>query len=120
MFRTSSVHHQERFVQGVFADLECGTAVRTTRHVQPLRSNVMSCFSLRRSTDYKQRVYKKHNAEVDSAASSGGQEKYAFLCPHLRQNRQLLRRLPSIPNNKLYKKVSVKVLPTIQWKEYTE
>ena len=35
MFRTSSVHHQERFVQAVFADLVCGTTVRTTRHVQP-------------------------------------------------------------------------------------
>ena len=28
--------HQERFVQAVFADLACGTTVRTTRHVQPL------------------------------------------------------------------------------------
>ena len=37
MFRTSSVHHQERFVQAVFADLVCGKT-RTTRHVQPLRS----------------------------------------------------------------------------------
>ena len=37
MFRTSSVHHQERFVQAVFADLVCGNT-RTTRHVQPLRS----------------------------------------------------------------------------------
>ena len=34
MFRTSSVHHQERFVQAVFADLLCGNT-RTTRHVQP-------------------------------------------------------------------------------------
>ena len=34
MFRTSSVHHQERFVQAVCADLVCGTTVRTTRHVQ--------------------------------------------------------------------------------------
>ena len=34
MFRTSPVHHQERFVQAVFADLVCGTTVRTTRHVQ--------------------------------------------------------------------------------------
>ena len=34
MFRTSSIHHQERFVQAVFADLVCGTTVRTTRHVQ--------------------------------------------------------------------------------------
>ena len=38
MFRTSPVHHQERFVQAVFADLVCGTTVRTTRHVQPLRT----------------------------------------------------------------------------------
>ena len=37
MFRTSSVHHQERFVQAVFADLVCGTTVRTTRHVQALQ-----------------------------------------------------------------------------------
>ena len=37
MFRISSVHHQERFVQAVFADLVCGNT-RTTRHVQPLRS----------------------------------------------------------------------------------
>ena len=34
MFRASSVHHQERFVQAVFADLVCGTTVRTIRHVQ--------------------------------------------------------------------------------------
>ena len=38
MKRTSSVHHQERFVQAVFVDLVCGTTVRTTRHVQPLQS----------------------------------------------------------------------------------
>ena len=38
MFRTSSVYHQERFVQAVCADLVCGTTVRTTRHVQPLQS----------------------------------------------------------------------------------
>ena len=31
MFRTSSIHHQERFVEAVYA------AVRTTRHVQPLQ-----------------------------------------------------------------------------------
>ena len=29
MFRTSPVHHQERFVQAVFADLVCGNT-RTT------------------------------------------------------------------------------------------
>ena len=29
MFRTSSVHHQERFVQSVFADLVCGNAACT-------------------------------------------------------------------------------------------
>ena len=34
MFRTSQVHHQERFVQAVFADSVCVTTVRTTRHVQ--------------------------------------------------------------------------------------
>ena len=39
MFRTSPVHHQERFVQAVFADLVCGTTVRATRHVQPLQSS---------------------------------------------------------------------------------
>ena len=33
MFRTSSVHYQERFLQAVFADLIRGTTVRTTRHV---------------------------------------------------------------------------------------
>ena len=33
MFRTSPVHHQERFIQAVFADLVCGNT-RTTRHVQ--------------------------------------------------------------------------------------
>ena len=38
MFRSSSVHHQERFVQAVFADLVRGNTVRTARHVQPLRS----------------------------------------------------------------------------------
>ena len=37
MFRNSPLHHQERFVQAVFADLVCGNT-RTTRHVQPLRS----------------------------------------------------------------------------------
>ena len=37
MFRTSPVHHQERFVQAVVADLVCGNT-RTTRHVQPLGS----------------------------------------------------------------------------------
>ena len=38
MFRTSPVHHQECFVQAVFADLVCGTT-RTARHVQPLHSS---------------------------------------------------------------------------------
>ena len=38
MLRNSSVHHQERFVQAVFADLVCGNT-RTTRHVQPLQSS---------------------------------------------------------------------------------
>ena len=37
MFRTSPVHHQERFLQAVFADLVCGNT-RTTRHVQPVQS----------------------------------------------------------------------------------
>ena len=32
MFRTSPVQHQERFVQAVFADLVCGTTVRTTTY----------------------------------------------------------------------------------------
>ena len=43
MFRTSPIHHQERLLQAVFADLVCGTTVRTTRHVQPLRSNGWTC-----------------------------------------------------------------------------
>ena len=37
MFRASPVHHQERFVQAVCADLACGNT-RTARHVQPLQS----------------------------------------------------------------------------------
>ena len=37
MFRTSSVHLQERFVQAVCADLVCGNT-RTAGHVQPLGS----------------------------------------------------------------------------------
>ena len=45
MFRTSPVHHQERFVQAVFAHLVCGTTVRTTRHVQLLRSCGKNCVS---------------------------------------------------------------------------
>ena len=32
MFRTSSVHHQDLFIQAVFADLVCGN-MRTARHV---------------------------------------------------------------------------------------
>ena len=36
MFRTSPVHHWERFVQAAFADLVCGTTVRTTTY-QSLR-----------------------------------------------------------------------------------
>ena len=35
MFRTSSVHRQERFVQAVFTDLVCGNT-GTAGHVQPL------------------------------------------------------------------------------------
>ena len=38
MFRTSPVHHQERFVQAVFADLVCGNT-GTTGYVQPLQSS---------------------------------------------------------------------------------
>jgi hypothetical protein len=38
MFRTLPVHHQERFLQAVCADLVCGNT-RTTRNVQPLQSN---------------------------------------------------------------------------------
>ena len=38
MLRTSSVHHQERFVQAVFADFGMWYYVRTTRHVQPVQS----------------------------------------------------------------------------------
>ena len=41
MFRTTSVHHQERFVQAVFADLVCSTTVRTTRQVQPVQSSTL-------------------------------------------------------------------------------
>ena len=41
MFRTSPVHHQERFVEAVFADLVCGNT-RTTRYVQLLRLDVSS------------------------------------------------------------------------------
>ena len=37
MFRASLVHHQERFVEAVHADLVCGNT-RTAGHVQPLRS----------------------------------------------------------------------------------
>ena len=37
MFRTSSVHHQGRFVQAVFVHLVCGNT-RITGHVQPLQS----------------------------------------------------------------------------------
>ena len=29
MFRTSPVHHQERFLQAVFADLVCSTRITT-------------------------------------------------------------------------------------------
>ena len=43
MFRTSPVHHQERFVQAVFAHLVCGTTVRTTRHAQALIRNGWTC-----------------------------------------------------------------------------
>ena len=32
-------------LQAVFADLVCGTTVRTTRHVQPLRSCVVHCIT---------------------------------------------------------------------------
>ena len=42
MFRTSSVHHQERFVQAVFADLVCGTTVRTayqSLHIQLVQNS---------------------------------------------------------------------------------
>ena len=42
MFRTSSIHQQERFLQAVFADLVCGNT-RTTRHVQPLLRNGWTC-----------------------------------------------------------------------------
>ena len=43
MFRTSSVHHQERFVQAVFADFGICCNTRTTRHVQPLQSCRTTC-----------------------------------------------------------------------------
>ena len=39
MFRTSPVHHQERFVQAVFADFGVCCITRTARHVQLLQSS---------------------------------------------------------------------------------
>ena len=45
MFRTSSVHHQERFVQAVFADYGMWyyCAYYSTRPVQPLLHNGWMC-----------------------------------------------------------------------------
>ena len=40
MFRTSSVRHQERFVQAVCCNLVRGN-MRTTQQVQPLQSNTL-------------------------------------------------------------------------------
>ena len=51
MFRTSPVHHQERFLQAVLADLVCGNT-RTTRHVQPLLADLV-CVNTR-TTRYVQ------------------------------------------------------------------
>ena len=45
--RTSPVHHQERFVQAVLADLVCGNT-RSTRQVQPLWSNGWTCIYITR------------------------------------------------------------------------
>ena len=42
MFRTSPAHHQERFVQAVFADLASGNTCNP-RHVQPLLRNGWTC-----------------------------------------------------------------------------
>ena len=63
MFRTSSVHHQERFVQAVFADLVCGN-MRTTRHVQPLLR------SMRITTYQSLRIQLVQNAPDDGPMRS--------------------------------------------------
>ena len=63
MFLTSPVHHQERFVQAVFADLVCGTTVRTTRHIQPLRQDVSS--STRITTYQSLQIQLQQNAPDD-------------------------------------------------------
>ena len=68
MFRTSPVHHQERFVQAVFADLLCGTTVRTTRHVQPVRLYVSS--STRITTYQSLQIQLVQNAPDDGPMRS--------------------------------------------------
>ena len=68
MFRTSPVHHQERFVEAAFADLVCGTTVRTTRHVQPLRLDVPS--STRITTYHSLRIQLVQNAPDDGPVRS--------------------------------------------------
>ena len=60
MFRTSSVHHQERFLQAVFADLVCGNT-RTTRHVQPLQS----CRKILDSSEYISVAYVTMHCMID-------------------------------------------------------
>ena len=70
MFRTSSVHHQERFVQAVFADLVCGNT-RTTRHVQPLQSCRLDVSSSMRITTYHSlRIQLVQNAPDDGLVRS--------------------------------------------------
>ena len=43
MFRTSSVHHQERFVQAVCADLVCGNTCRVVRVLPHNKSANTAC-----------------------------------------------------------------------------
>jgi len=59
----------------------------------------------RKSADNKQRVYKKQNVEIDSAASSGGQGKYmkyvSFPWPPLEKQMPFLNVIISCKNNYL-------------------
>ena len=67
MFRTSPVHHQERFLQAVLSDLLCGNT-RTTRHVQPLRLDVSN--STRITTYQSLRIQLVKNAPDDGPMRS--------------------------------------------------
>ena len=71
MFRTSSVHHQERFVQAVFADFGMCCNTRTTRHVQPLQSCRKNCmrFSMKLPSEYES-VYLETMMSYVTKASS--------------------------------------------------